>query len=99
LAHIVTRPPAYSQFTLASHLNFVLFVTWIVYFVRDVLPLATYNVQPVDIAQGDLLWGIVGTLTVVGVIIPLFTPRRYIPSDPEVCISAYSLNVPYTDSH
>ena len=52
---------------------------------RDLWPLATFTLTPLDGAEGPLIWVKVGLLTLIGVIIPLFVPRQYVPFDPKVC--------------
>ncbi|KAH9829649.1 uncharacterized protein C8Q71DRAFT_887891 [Rhodofomes roseus] len=65
------------------HLNIVLLVTWIVYAYRDIWPLATYNLEPLDAPEGPLFWARFALLTVSGVIIPLTIPHPYLPVDPQ----------------
>ncbi|TFY61054.1 hypothetical protein EVJ58_g4753 [Rhodofomes roseus] len=65
------------------HLNIVLLVTWIVYTYRDIWPLATYNLEPLDAPEGPLFWARFALLTVSGVIIPLTIPHPYLPVDPQ----------------
>ncbi|KAI0768822.1 multidrug resistance-associated ABC transporter [Trametes elegans] len=59
---------------LSAHLSGVLLLTWIVYFYRDVLPLATTHWRPADAAEGLLLWLKLAVLTEVAVIVPGFVP-------------------------
>ncbi|KAH9921469.1 uncharacterized protein B0H18DRAFT_1188953 [Fomitopsis serialis] len=66
------------------HLALVLAFTWIVFVYRDVWPLATYTLQPIDGAEGALLWGKFALLTVAGVVVPLLVPRQYTPADPRM---------------
>ncbi|KAI0832850.1 multidrug resistance-associated ABC transporter [Trametes gibbosa] len=69
---------------LASyHVAFQLLVTWSVYFYRDVWPLATFTLQPLDVAEGALLWGKVALLTFAAIVVPIFSPRAYIPLNPK----------------
>ncbi|KAJ7149302.1 P-loop containing nucleoside triphosphate hydrolase protein [Mycena crocata] len=63
------------------HLNAVLLFTFIVYFYRDVFPLATAALVPMDLWEEYLLWPKVVTLFAVSGIIPLVIPRQYIPVD------------------
>lgn len=77
----------------AYHLNLVLGSTWLVYFIRDVVPCLTYTMKPVD--HGFLLWELFGVLAATGVILPLITPRTYQPYDPSVRLSSvYHPEVP-----
>ncbi|KAJ7148957.1 hypothetical protein C8R43DRAFT_1088261 [Mycena crocata] len=64
------------------HVNFVLFVTFCVYMYRDVLPLATFSGVPQDLVEGPRLWVKIALLFMTAVVVPLFTPRQYIPVDP-----------------
>lgn len=64
------------------HLNLVLGVAWLIYFIRDVAPFLTYTQQPAD--HGFLLWELFGVLTATGIVLPALTPRAYKPYDPSV---------------
>jgi hypothetical protein len=55
-----------------------------VYSRRDLFPLTTYILKPMDGAQGWLLWSRIGVASLVGIIIPLAIPRTYTPVDPMV---------------
>jgi hypothetical protein len=44
----------------------------------------TFNIPPLDAQVGPLLWAQILVLFVVGVFIPLITPRKYMPLDPNV---------------
>ncbi|CDO74329.1 hypothetical protein BN946_scf184850.g1 [Trametes cinnabarina] len=50
---------------------------------RDIWPFATLYLSPADAAEGSRLWAKLGLLTVNGVILPLFSPTKYIPIDPK----------------
>ncbi|KIM25975.1 hypothetical protein M408DRAFT_330768, partial [Serendipita vermifera MAFF 305830] len=65
-----------------NHLSLLLLVTWFVYMYRDIWPLATYTLHPVD-PNHWTTWATVGVLTLVGVIVPIITPFEYVPIDPE----------------
>ncbi|KAF9469444.1 P-loop containing nucleoside triphosphate hydrolase protein [Collybia nuda] len=67
----------------SHHLTFVLTSSWVVYFVRNVVPFMTYTLHPADSLY--MLWELIGVLSLAAVVLPLITPRRYIPfieSDP-----------------
>ncbi|KAF9469452.1 P-loop containing nucleoside triphosphate hydrolase protein [Collybia nuda] len=67
----------------SHHLTFVLTSLWVVYFVRNVVPFMTYTLHPADSLY--MLWELIGVLSLAAVVLPLITPRRYIPfieSDP-----------------
>ncbi|KAI9059804.1 multidrug resistance-associated ABC transporter [Trametes sanguinea] len=78
---LISRP---SLSNLASrHVVLVLLATWAVFFYRDMWPLATFTLQPVDAAEGAFLWAKLSLLTLAAVIVPLFCPRPYVPVDPK----------------
>ncbi|KAI0351013.1 multidrug resistance-associated ABC transporter [Trametes cingulata] len=60
---------------LTSHVSAVLLLTWVVYASRDILPLATTTLRPLDADEGLLLWVKLAILTVAAVVIPVFIPR------------------------
>ncbi|KIK08096.1 hypothetical protein K443DRAFT_672979 [Laccaria amethystina LaAM-08-1] len=60
----------------------VLLVALAVYLYRDVWPLATYTLTPIDASEGSLLWAKLGVLCFTAAFIPLFIPRVYEPVDP-----------------
>ena len=70
--------------TLTRHLNLILTTAWFVYGYRDLWPLATFTLEPLDRAEGVLLWVRVALLTIGGAIIPVTIPAHYVPFDPEV---------------
>ncbi|KAF9462732.1 P-loop containing nucleoside triphosphate hydrolase protein [Collybia nuda] len=65
--------------TLSRHLTVVLISSWVVFFIRDVLPLMMYNRSPAD--PPYMLWELIGVLTFAAIVLPLITPRQYIPFD------------------
>ncbi|KAJ7094121.1 P-loop containing nucleoside triphosphate hydrolase protein [Mycena epipterygia] len=79
-----------------KHLNAVLLCAFGIYFYRDVFPLATFELTPMDLSEGWLLWVKVITLFTVSGIIPVVIPRQYIPTpmpvaNPEQTASILSL--------
>ncbi len=68
----------------SRHATTIYLLTFSVFAYRDLYPLATVNGRAQDGDEGPLLWIKIATLFVVGVIIPLVTPREYIPFDPKV---------------
>jgi len=56
-----------------------------IYTYRDIWPLATFALKPMDILEGNILWVKIFVLFVTAVMIPLFIPRPYVPVDPKVC--------------
>nr|GAT43358.1 ATP-binding cassette transporter [Mycena chlorophos] len=67
----------------ASHVNAVLGVTLLVYGYRDIFPLATYTLSPLDVWEGRLLWTKITVLLATAAAVPLVMPRQYIPLDPK----------------
>lgn len=70
---------------VALHLSTLLLVVFAVYGYRDIWPLATFTLKPVDAADGWLTWSRVSVVAFVSVLLPLITPREYVPLDPKVC--------------
>ncbi|KAF9786031.1 hypothetical protein BJ322DRAFT_1057551 [Thelephora terrestris] len=66
-----------------THLVWVLFGTWLLFAYRDLYPLATFSLSPIDIEEGWLLWTKLGVLTFAATIIPIIIPTQYIPFDPK----------------
>ncbi|KZV93631.1 hypothetical protein EXIGLDRAFT_835559 [Exidia glandulosa HHB12029] len=60
------------------HLCVTLLSTWFVYVARDMYPLATYTLVPLDAAD-PLLWFKVAVLSVAAVVVPVCIPHTYIP--------------------
>ncbi|KAI0782171.1 hypothetical protein C8Q75DRAFT_811859 [Abortiporus biennis] len=95
-AYILTSTYVYTSFlafisvvgtpewgTIATgHLVPVLLVPWGVFVYRDVWPLATYTLIPADGDEGWFIWAKVFLLTLAAAIVPMTSPRRYIPVDP-----------------
>ncbi|KAJ3015276.1 hypothetical protein NUW54_g1089 [Trametes sanguinea] len=65
------------------HASLILAATWGFYMYRDVWPLATLDRSPADAAEGPILWAKLSLLSLGGVVIPLFSPRKYTPVDPQ----------------
>lgn len=72
-----------------THLVLLLLVTFFVFAYRDLWPLATYTLRPVDAYEGGLFWAKCAVLTFTAVVIPLVIPRQYVPFDSEVRDTAY----------
>ncbi|KAJ7630594.1 P-loop containing nucleoside triphosphate hydrolase protein [Roridomyces roridus] len=66
-----------------KHLNAVLIPTFLVYAARDLFPFLTYQLEPLDGAEGWILWGKIIALLIAALVVPLFIPRQYIPVDPK----------------
>ncbi|KAI0803028.1 hypothetical protein BC629DRAFT_1491319 [Irpex lacteus] len=66
--------------TLArTHLVYIALFVWALFAYRDIWPLATYTLTPADVSEGPLIWAKIALLTVVAIIVPLISPRVYIP--------------------
>ncbi|CAL1696193.1 unnamed protein product [Somion occarium] len=65
------------------HLCSILLVVFAVFFYRDMWPLCTTHLRPVDDGEGVALWIHLGVLTFAAAIVPLMIPRQYIPVDPK----------------
>ncbi|KAJ7243851.1 P-loop containing nucleoside triphosphate hydrolase protein [Mycena haematopus] len=74
--------PRHTRHRLVRHANCVLLSVLCVYAYRDLIPLTTFTGVPEDIGDGWRLWAKIGLLFITAVIIPLFTPRQYVPVDP-----------------
>ncbi|KAI9444470.1 hypothetical protein H4582DRAFT_2052775 [Lactarius indigo] len=65
------------------HLSLLLLGTFSVYAYRNIWPLLTFTLSPVDASEGPLLWVRIGLLAFAAIVIPLLVPRQYIPIDPK----------------
>ncbi|KAI0052513.1 P-loop containing nucleoside triphosphate hydrolase protein [Auriscalpium vulgare] len=75
---------AYKRATTAAwHLTIVLLSAFAVYAYRDLWPLATFTLTPLDKREGPLLWAKIAALGIASILIPLTIPRKYIPLDPK----------------
>lgn len=68
---------------LIRHNIAILLPELVVYSVRDVWPLATYNKQPLDRDEGWVVWAKIGVLFFTSIVIPVFIPNLYKPVDPK----------------
>ncbi|KAG8995891.1 hypothetical protein FRB93_001035 [Tulasnella sp. JGI-2019a] len=64
---------------LSTHLALLLFAAFGVFFYRDIIPLGTFTMKPME--TGWLDWVRLRLLFVVGVLLPLTAPRRFEPLD------------------
>ena len=78
----VTARTAYAS-VASYHLSSLLLGTFSVYAYRNIWPLLTYTLSPVDAYEGALLWIRIGLLAFAAVVIPPLVPRQYNPIDPE----------------
>ena len=83
LAFVSVISKSWSTPAIAANLSTLLSALG-VYAYRDLWPLAKYDEEPADAAEGSVLWIKMALLAFTTVFIPLFVPRRYIPVDLEV---------------
>ena len=82
----VSAPPKIAN-VANTHLVWVLFGTWAIYGYRDIYPLGTFTLEPLDLQEGWLMWAKLAVLTFAAVVIPSFIPTQYVPFDPKVCLN------------
>ncbi|KAJ7092446.1 P-loop containing nucleoside triphosphate hydrolase protein [Mycena belliarum] len=80
IASLCTRPLMCD--IAARHSAAVLISTLGVYLYRDVWPLAKISDDAPDFPEGNIGWIRLALLGFTGVLVPLLSPRRYIPVDP-----------------
>ncbi|KAH9166017.1 hypothetical protein EDB89DRAFT_2076263 [Lactarius sanguifluus] len=69
------------------HLSSLLLGTFSVYAYRNIWPLLTFTLSPVDTREGPLLWVGIDLLAFAAIVIPLLVPYQYIPIDPKAIIN------------
>ena len=74
---------------ISLHLATLLLVVFAVYAYRDIWPLMTFTLSPLDSAGGWLTWSRVILVSFLAILLPLITPREYIPLDSQVCSTLY----------
>lgn len=72
------------QDIFSNHCFALLFASLLIEIYRNIWPLATYTEVPADAHDGPFLWARLALLFVIGVAIPLFSPRKYVPVNPTV---------------
>ena len=82
LISLTLRPATPLRRHLLAHLDLLLLLGFCLYAYRDLWPLFTYYLEPVDL-QNAITWSRVGLLFLAGVLVPLLRPRTYVPVDPE----------------
>ncbi|KZT18101.1 hypothetical protein NEOLEDRAFT_1152799 [Neolentinus lepideus HHB14362 ss-1] len=80
------------------HMVVILLFTTGVYTYRDLYPLATFTLSPIDLHEGWLLWVKIGLVLLSGIVIPLVIPRPYVPFDPKACFDPQPTNPEQTAS-
>jgi hypothetical protein len=68
------------------HCFALLFGALIINFYRNLWPLATYGGVPADEPEGIFMWIKLALLVMTAAIIPLFSPRKYVPVNPKVSL-------------
>ena len=84
LALVAVSKPSKVANVANTHLVLVLFGTWVAYSYRDIYPLGTFTLEPLDLHEGRLMWAKLAVLTFAAVVIPSFIPTQYVPFDPKV---------------
>ena len=87
LALLTVTARAVRASVTSFHLSSLLLGTFSVYAYRNIWPLLTFTLSPVDAWEGALLWVRIGLLGLAAVMIPLLVPRQYIPIDPKARLS------------
>ncbi|KAF9078326.1 hypothetical protein BDP27DRAFT_1412327 [Rhodocollybia butyracea] len=68
---------------LTRHANTLWLIAFAVVGYRDLYPLATFNLTPLDIEEGWIIWTKISLLFILAAVIPLAIPRKYIPLNPK----------------
>ena len=66
------------------HLTLVLLAIAAPYAYRDIWPLTTTTLRPLDEDEGKILWAKVALAIFVSLVEPIFEPYPYVPVDPKV---------------
>ena len=74
------------QCIFSRHCFILLFASLAINAYRNIWPLATYTKVPADIHDGAFLWIKIALLLIGAILIPLFSPRKYTPLNPEVLV-------------
>lgn len=69
---------------LTRQANTLFLISFAVFGYRDLYPLATFDLTPLDFEEGWIVWVKIALLFALGIVIPLAIPRRYIPHNPKV---------------
>lgn len=79
---LTLRPATPVRRQLITHLDTLLILAWTLYAYRDLYPLLTTFLSPVD-HDTWVTWLRFGLLSTVAAVIPLLRPRTYTPADPK----------------
>ncbi|KZT53818.1 hypothetical protein CALCODRAFT_486059 [Calocera cornea HHB12733] len=82
LSFLAIALPPVARSTTGTHATVLLLALFCVYGWRNLLPLTTFTGVPADAGISWLLWTRGSLVTLVGVLVPLLTPRLYRPVDP-----------------
>ena len=74
---------------ITRHANTLWLISLAVFGYRDLYPLGTFNLTPLDVDGGWIIWFNIALLFILALVIPLAIPRRYVPLNPKVGL-AYS---------
>ena len=85
LAAANTLASARTSLLLSPHLTFISFAVFVIYAYRDLWPLMTFALRPLDEAEGKILWVKIALATWAGVLGPACEPYPYLPLHPKVC--------------
>lgn len=67
---------------MTFHPTLVILAVLGAYTYRDLWPLLTFTLRPLDLAEGPFLWAKAALATFAGFILPILEPYPYIPLDP-----------------
>ncbi|VDC06819.1 unnamed protein product [Peniophora sp. CBMAI 1063] len=67
---------------LSLHLTCLLLAACAVYAYRDIWPLMTFPLTPIDASHDALVWWKIALLGLTGILSPLCVPRQYVPVNP-----------------
>ena len=81
LAILNIRAHAAKGAVYSFHLTLVSLTICALYVYRDVWPLMTFTLRPLDEAEGSILWVKVALIIYIAVVAPLCEPYPYIPVD------------------
>jgi hypothetical protein len=75
--------------TLSPHVTIVSLAMFAVYTDRNIWPLLTFTLHPLDSEEGWVIWLKISLAFTVAIVLPLVEPYPYAPVDPNVCLNIY----------
>jgi hypothetical protein len=81
-AYVLLPGPA--SRTMAPYATITVLSLFAVYAYRDVWPLLTFTLHPLDGAEGLLVWVKIALAAIAGVLLPMLEPYAYVPVNPAV---------------